>query len=407
MTRNFSKTGACGLAAIGLLAAPTMMIVTGCSTQDAVAATVNGENIYEQTITDYIQNMRETNDLTDDNTWAQWLVDNGYDVDSIRDNAIDYYVKQKVIEQDAKKHDIEVSDDDVNSQLDEIKGYYSYSDDDFKSALKSAGYTEDSYKEYVKSSMLQEKLMNAVITDVDPTDEDLINQANNYKSIINGSKNLKVIALDKNDKSKADDVDKQAKASGSNFDQIASDNTASSEYDGWDVMVSVDSKVSEAVKNMNKGDISDVIEGTDYYFIVKVVDVCTVPDEGFTSVDQIPESYKDTFKDSLTTSKKSSEFQTYTTNLENDADKTTNPRPDKLPYDVSLDGVQPSENSTAAANNASSSNDVSVDGDTVTSDDGSTTVTTTDAGTSNVSSTDSSSSTSNDGSASNAQNAQQ
>lgn len=380
-----------GAIALGLIAAPAM-VMTGCSSsQSQVAATVNGENIDEQTITDYVQDFRKTNDLEDDTKWAQWLVDNNLTADTVRSDAIDYYVRQTCIDQDAESKGITVTDDDVNQQINEIKDYYGYDDDKLNEQLEQIGYTQDTYREYVKQSLIQEKLMDATYDESQSnvSDDDILKSAQSYSSIINGAKDVKCIVLGNDEHDKADQLHQQAVDNADGFDQLASDNSESTDYDGWDIAVTQPSAVSSALENMNKGDISDVIDTGDNLFIVKVNDVLTIGDDGITSIDQLPDGIKDVIKDNLTQSDKSTQFDTYVENLVNNADKTTNDKPSGLPYDVSTDGVTPSENSAAATSNNTASSDDSASADNAdesdsgnsTADNGATQTTTSDDGT--------------------------
>ena len=70
--------------AMGLSAA-CVMGVAGCSSNNqnsgsgAVAATINGTEIYEDTVTDYIQSVREQQGLTDEDSWGNYLAQMGTD----------------------------------------------------------------------------------------------------------------------------------------------------------------------------------------------------------------------------------------------------------------------------------------------------------------------------------------
>lgn len=338
------SSGTAGILALGLIAAPMACIVTGCANTQAVAATVNGEAIDEQTITDYIQNYRETNDLMDDQSWAQYLVDNDMTPETLREQTINYYVQQKVIEQDAASKDLSVSDDEVEAQLTEIKDYYDYDDAKLEEQVESIGYTMDTYKEYVKQSLLQEKLTEAVTGDDVPSDEEILESAKSYASILNGAKYIDTIVFDAADAEKAADVAKQAKEGG-DFEQLSAENSTTENFDGWDVLVIPDDAVATAVANMKAGDVSDVIESADgtSLFVVKVTEVCNVDEEkGFASVEEIPTEIKEQIAESLKTSNASMTFSTYIDEKVEEAEVVINPMPEGLPYDVSLDGVESS-----------------------------------------------------------------
>ena len=332
------------VAAVGVTAA---IVLTGCGSQAQIAATVNGENIEEATITEYIQNFRDANGLAEEKAWAQWMVDNSRDADSLRSDAIDYYIRIAVIEQDAKAKGVAVSDDDINAQLAEIKEYYGYDDAQFKEQIEAIGYTEDTYREYIRQSLTQEKLMEATSEDIKASDEEVLEMANNYSSILNGSKKVRCIAISTDNSTQAVDIQKQASAVGADFDAIAAEKSESTDYDGWDVLVPMDQAVADAIATMDKGAVSDVIQGTDWLFIVKVEDVCVVGEEGFTSIDQVPAELKDEFTENVVSSAKSTAFDTYVQNLVDSANKTVNPKPSGLPYDVSTEGIEPTATNTS------------------------------------------------------------
>lgn len=338
-----------GLAAIGIMAISLPAIMVGCGAAGAVAATVNGENIEEASITSYIENFRNVNSLNEDEAWAQWLVDNGRTAEELRQDAIDYYVRIAVIAQDAKSKGIEVTKDDIETQIDEIKSYYGYDDAQFKEQIEAIGYTEDSYREYIKQQLTQERLMAATEEETTASDEEILSMANNYSSILNGSKKVKTIVISKDESTKAVDIHSKA-VNGGDFDALASENSATTDYDGWDVLVPMDSAVAEAIATMDKGAITDVIEGTDWLFIVKVEDAINVGDDGFTSLDQVPAELQAEFRTNVESSAKSTAFESYVQNLVDTADVKVNDMPKNLSYDVSTEGIEPSTSTDTGSN---------------------------------------------------------
>lgn len=374
------SAGTAGIIALGIAAAPIAMFATGCSTS-AIAATVNGENIDEQKITDYVQNFRKANGLEDDRAWAQWMVDNGRDAESVRTDAIDYFIRLAVIDQDAKEKGISVSDEEVDSQLAEIKAYYDYDDEQFNEQLEAIGYTPESYRDYVRQSLLQEKLMETVSEDAAIDEDEVLSQANAYTTILDGAKNIQVIAVDS--KEKADEAKSKLDA-GEDFAAVQSEVGSTTDMDGWDVMIGLDSTVAAELENTEKGAVTGVIEGDDgtSFYIVKVNDVLSVGEEGFANVNEIPETLRAEFEATVEQSVASTNFETYIQGLVDGAEKNVNPMPSGLPYDVSTDGVEPTSSSvdgmtidsdTTVTEEDGTVVDDSADVTTVEGDDGSTT----------------------------------
>lgn len=374
------SAGTAGIIALGIAAAPIAMFATGCSS-NTIAATVNGENIDEQKITDYVQNFRKANGLEDDQAWAQWMVDNGRDAESVRTDAIDYFIRLAVIDQDAKEKGISVSDEEVDSQLAEIKAYYDYDDEQFNEQLEAIGYTPESYRDYVRQSLLQEKLMETVSEDTAIDEDEVLSQANAYTTILDGAKDIQVIAVDS--KEKADEAKSKLDA-GEDFAAVQSEVGSTTDMDGWDVMIGLDSTVAAELENTEKGTVTGVIEGDDgtNFYIVKVNDVLSVGEEGFANVNEIPETLRAEFEATVEQSVASTNFETYIQGLVDGAEKNVNPMPSGLPYDVSTDGVEPTsssvdgmtiDNDTTVTEEDGTVVDDSADVTTVEGDDGSTT----------------------------------
>ena len=86
-----------------------------------MAATVNGTQISEQTVTDYIQNFRSSQNLTDDDSWGKWLVQYSLTPSAVRDEVISYYEDIALTKQAAQDNGVSVSDDDVDAQVQQMK----------------------------------------------------------------------------------------------------------------------------------------------------------------------------------------------------------------------------------------------------------------------------------------------
>lgn len=334
------SSGAAGIMAVALMGAPIAMMVTGCAQTSQVAATVNGENIDESTIDEYIANFRKTNGLDDDQAWAQWMVDNGRDAESVRSDAIDYFVQIALIDQDAKSKGIEVTDEDVNNSFNEIKDYYGFSDEEFDEQLSQLGYTQESYRDYLKQSLIQEKLMEEVSGDVEVSADEVLTTANSYTSVLNGAKNITSIVVE--DEALANDIKSKADA-GEDFATLASENSTTTDYDGWDVLMGIDQTVYEALTDAKAGDVTAVTPSDDgtRFFIIKVNDVLSVDQEnGFASVDEIPEDLYAEFENNVKQSSSATEFDTYVQGLKDAAEITINPMPENAPYNVSTEGIE-------------------------------------------------------------------
>lgn len=341
-----ATTGAALLVLASVAAVPAVLTTTGCACQnqelgqaEQVAATVNGETtISEQTITDFIQSYRASNHLTDDDVWAKYLIDQGFSsASAFRDDAIRYHVRQIVTQKLADENGIEVSDSEIDNQINEVKEYYGYtSDEDWQKQIASIGYTPESYRDYVKGSIIQDKLIGVLGANAKPDDEALIARANTYyqQGDLDGAKKIKCIVLNLDDTDLAAKIAERAKKE--DFDKLASEYSKTNEYDAWSYSQSTDSAVNDAVKHLDKGGVTGVVTGAANLFIAKVEDVCHVPDGGFTSVSQIPSDLKRTLSEEVV---KQARYELCQENLTKVIDNTQVEKtemPEGLPYDVDL-----------------------------------------------------------------------
>ena len=67
-----------------------------------VAATVNGVEIPEDKVTQAIQDIRAQMSLTEEDAWGQWLADNDYTPESVREEIVNSFVDQELVKQGAR-----------------------------------------------------------------------------------------------------------------------------------------------------------------------------------------------------------------------------------------------------------------------------------------------------------------
>ncbi len=124
---------------------------------EGVAARVNTVDIPESTITAYIEKMRHAMDLEDDEAWSEWLMEQDYSMDSLRDTIILYYINLEIVDQAAAILDITVTEDDIQKQLDayvEKMGGW----DNVNADLAADGRDFDHLHRWAKSAAQQEAI---------------------------------------------------------------------------------------------------------------------------------------------------------------------------------------------------------------------------------------------------------
>ena len=362
-----SKTVKIVLVVIGVLAMLLSVSAMACSglmsqTESAssgykltggVAATINGTNLTEDTVTKQIMSMRTSYGYTKDKDWAQYLVDNDLTPKKYRKQLIDSYTQQILLQQAQKENGVTVSDKEVEKAWkDACKSAGGAKT--FKETLKTYGYTEDTYKDSLKESLAQQKLKDAVAPTSKPKDSEIVDYINenlsNYNDARRSSNILIKVDSDASDEDKAaakakaqECLDKINSGELSFEDAVKrySDDTGSKEKKGdvgWDKLTTFVDSYQAALEDLNKGDVSDVVESTYGYHIIKCTDYFHV-DSQVDDIKQVPKDIKKYVSNVVKTQAESTAYSEWLEQYKKDADITVNPMPKDVPYNVSLKGV--------------------------------------------------------------------
>jgi foldase protein PrsA len=313
-----------------------------------VAATVNGVEIKEDTITIYIQDYRKSSSLSEDDAWGQWLVDSDYTPEKVRQEIIDFYVRQELIKQAAAENNIEIPSTEIDEYVNKMKAYYT-SDDAWQQALKSANMTEEEYRSSIELALDEKRIQENVVVPDEPTEDEMLEYAQMYASAYNGAKKSSHILFDTADKAKAQEVLEKLKADELDFAEAAkeySKDTGSAVKGGdvgWDKTNQFVTEYTEGLSPLEKDQISDLVESQYGFHIIKCTEVFTAP-ENVTSFDQLPADLivKDTIKTSLESTKKSEAFTAWYDAYKEAAEIVTNPIPENVPYNIDLSNYKKS-----------------------------------------------------------------
>lgn len=362
-----SKTVKIVLVVIGVLAMLLSVSAMACSglmsqTESAssgykltggVAATINGTNLTEDTVTKQIMSMRTSYGYTKDKDWAQYLVNNDLTPKKYRKQLIDSYTQQILLQQAQKENGVTVSDKEVEKAWkDACKSAGGAKT--FKKTLKTYGYTEDTYKSSLKESLAQQKLKEAVAPTSKPKDSEIVDYINENLSKYNDARRSSNILI-KVDSDASDEDKAAAKAKAQEcLDKINSgelsfedavkqysDDTGSKEKKGdvgWDKLTTFVDSYQAALEGLNKGDVSDVVESTYGYHIIKCTDYFHV-DSQVDDIKQVPKDIKKYVSNVVKTQAESTAYSEWLEQYKKDADITVNPMPKDVPYNVSLKGV--------------------------------------------------------------------
>ncbi len=326
---------------------------TGYKLTGGVAATINGTNLTEDTVTKQIMSMRTSYGYTKDEDWAQYLVDNDLTPKKYRKQLIDSYTQQILLQQAQKENGVTVSDKEVEKAWkDACKSAGGAKT--FKETLKTYGYTEDTYKDSLKESLAQQKLKDAVAPTSKPKDSEIVDYINenlsNYNDARRSSNILIKVDSDASDEDKAaakakaqECLDKINSGELSFEDAVEqySDDTGSKDKKGdvgWDKLTTFVDSYQAALEGLNKGDVSDVVESTYGYHVIKCTDYFHV-DSQVDDIKQVPKDIKKYVSNVVKTQAESTAYSEWLEQYKKDADITVNPMPKDVPYNVSLKGV--------------------------------------------------------------------
>ena len=357
------------------LSALCVVSITACSGNSTsgskgvggVAATVNGAEIQEEEVTASVESIRSQMSLTDEDAWGEWMVKYDYTPEKVREEVIDSLVTKQLIIQGAEEKGVTVSDDEVQSYVDQMKQNYA-SDDKWNEALQAVGMTEDQYKDNIKTSLLQQGLMKSFEGD-DPSDEDVLSYAQTYVSSFDGAKRSSHILFDADDEATAQSVLDQINAGTLDFAEAAKtyskDSSGQNGGDvGWDKLNSFVNEYTAGLADLSKGQVSGLVTSSYGIHIIKCTDEFHAPAE-LTSLDQLPSEFVDQFRSSLKSSNQSKAYQQWLSDAKENADIEIKDMPSGLPYDLDMskyqsdDSSDSSDSSSTDGSSSSADNEVS------------------------------------------------
>lgn len=366
------------ISVVGVSAACCIALV-GCGGTNygytgGVAATVNGAEIQEDTITKYIQDFRTSSDLTSDDDWGNWMKENSFDPATVRDQVIDYYVENELKKQACDEKGITVERSQVDDEINNMKANYD-SDDAWKQALSSAGLTEDQYRESVEAGLLDKALEDAVAGDAATADDSkVLDMLNTYYTMFNGAKKSSHILFASGDTEKAQEVLDQINAGTLDFAEAAkqySTDTASAADGGnvgWDAINSFVTDYTDALDGLSVGQVSGLVTSDYGIHIIKCTDEFTC-DGKATSLSAYPQEFVDYISNIVKDQSKSTAYSNWFNDYKAQADIQNNDMPENVPYNLDMtkydNSDSSSDNSDGSSNGASADTnaDASATGD--------------------------------------------
>lgn len=349
-----------------------------------VAATVNGEQIKEQDVTDYIQNYREQSGMSDEDTWGQFLAANSMTPETFRKEQIleGYMVQNLLLKQGIREYGVTVSSSEVDERIEQIKS--SYDDEDaFNEALEQYGYTMDKLREeqefYLQQQKLAEKLME---NNGDDTSEDELSYAEQCAEYYNGSKKASYISFPNSMRDKAQEcLDKIN--SGTDFATAQEEYKQDSDTDSsqnilatsdvWSADTTIGDEYTNALSALAVDQVSGLVDVEERIYIIKCTDEFTAPEE-ITSLDQLKDDWAEQIRDTVKQSHMQSALSEWYEEKENNSTIVINDMPKDVPYAIAdMSKYETSSSSSSDSDTSSSDSSSSTESTESTSADTSST----------------------------------
>lgn len=325
----------------------------------SVAATVNGEKIYEDEVTQYVDQLRVYYGCTEDADWATFLVSYGYTANDIRDMAINALAQERVVAQKCGELGIEVTDEEIDEKIAEVREQNGYTDDEmWATALEGAGYAdENEYRGIVENGLLQDKLCEQEVGESEADEEVVLATAASYV----GQKASHIVVPDEETANEiADRIDSADDKDAAFADELSvsmDDGTmgiADEEGNvGWTsvnyyaYLTALPNSYNELM-DMEPGDVK-VVEEADGYHVIYCTDVFMVDDPNALTRDDIPDDIYDYVAEQTAMSNYSMACSEYLQGLVDAAEIEINEMPEGLSYDIDLSTAQ-SASGTDVAN---------------------------------------------------------
>jgi len=253
-----------------VISAALVLSLTACGEED-IAARVNGEVIKKSELDAQVEELKEQYPQMFEGADAEGrLLD-------FQQRLLDNMINNVLIRQAAEDRGITVSDDEVATQIDELKSGFQ-SEEQFTQALEQAGMDVDSLEQQVHDQLITERLLEQLTSDVEIADADVEQyyEQNQSQFVEEAAVHAAHILFNSEDKETAEEVLAEIRAGG-DFAALAkeySQDPASAENGGdlgWPTTPFVP-EFQEAAAALEVGEVSDLVQTTFGWHIIKALE---------------------------------------------------------------------------------------------------------------------------------------
>ena len=209
-------------------------------------------------------------------------------VKQLKVDILNSLVEMKIIDKKVEESGMETDTEEITAAIDErieqVKAAYVAEEGAYEAALTDAGFTEETYYEFVKKDIIRQQYYTTLMEDVTVTDEDIkaYYEENKATYMTPAGANIYHIYFGTDDaaKAEAEAALKLIKEDGRDFAEVAEEfgNDMSAEAGGLLGYYAYENEelyadFMEHVKALKENEISDVVQSSAGYHIIKVDNV--------------------------------------------------------------------------------------------------------------------------------------
>ncbi|MDO4502825.1 MAG: SurA N-terminal domain-containing protein [Coriobacteriia bacterium] len=313
--------------------------LTGCDGTKGTAATIMGEEISEEAVTEYIQTYRTGVQCADDAAWADYLAQKQLTPEDLRNTTIYELAAPVVVKKKAEELGLTVQEDEVDRQIEAMKASLVVEDDEsWQNELKRYGTSEEKLRENYANKNLQSQVYDKLVEGMEATDKDMTNYMQDF---LVGTTAKKIECLYSDGYTYAQDL----------LDTIEAGSTPAAGWEaakkkadeknsflaklGWDLNAELTQNMVGEIAKLEKGQAStSLLSEAGTYYLFYVVDTYTFPEKAPkpSSLDKdLKKAVGDLAVVNLTSSAGGVWLQ-----QQIQENITINPMPKGLPYDVEV-----------------------------------------------------------------------
>lgn len=339
----------------GSLAVTCLAVAAGCSGDNdgytgGVAATVNGVEIPEDKVTKNVQAYRQQQGVTTEKAWGEWLAENSYTPQTVREDLLDPLIEQEVLRQEASEMGIAVEESEIDGYVQKMRDNYD-SDEAWQEALDAVGVTEEEYRDNIDIQLLK-RGVEAKLAEETEGATDALGYYNEHAAEFANLRRSSHILFAEGDEATAQDVLDRINSGELSFEDAATQystdtGSASQQGDvGYDAPInSFITEYSDALATLNEGQVSGLVPSQYGIHIIKCTEVYHAP-ASVASTDELPTEiveYVNTQVDNASDTAYSDWLQA----ARDEREIVINDMPSNVPYNVDMSKYQDEETTDA------------------------------------------------------------